>query len=72
MRAKKSADPSSTVMCGISITFSVTVLHPIKTHWIENTVVEVPLCSLVRRIIHWFGTSQSMREGEKYLAQRGL
>lgn len=45
MNAIKSADPFSAVMCGISITFSVTVLHPIKTHWIENTVVEVPLCS---------------------------
>lgn len=26
---------------------------------------------LVRRIIHWFGTSQGMREGKKCLAQTG-
>lgn len=45
MSAIKSADSFSSVMCGISITFSVTVLHPIKTHWTENTVVEVTLCS---------------------------
>lgn len=45
MNAIKSADSFSSVMCGISIAFSVTVLHPIKTHWIENTVVEITLCS---------------------------
>lgn len=45
MDATKSADSFSPVTNGISITFSVTVLHPIKTHRIENTVVEVTLCS---------------------------